>query len=295
MFLFGGCGAATHVAETDKLASKLQKAGMAKGKVTQEAGDIVIATVNGKPITMSEYNNKLKLMSPFERARYSDEDGHKKFLRTLIQRKLMLQEARRIKLDRDTEVLQKIDQLLQEITERGLIETLVEREVMNKTVVTDEEAKRYYNQHKDEFTEKEQVKARHILVLTAEVAGEIRRALENGGDFAQLAETQSIDQHTAKNGGDLGYFERGQMVPEFEKSCFGLKVGEISGVVETQFGYHIIKLEDKKEAVTKVFYEVSDEIKKRLIADKQRAEYQKWLDRLEKKAKIEMDEEFFSN
>ena len=110
-----------------------------------------------------------------------------------------------------------------------------------------------------------------------------------------MAEEKSSDQKTAKQGGDLNYFGRGRMTPEFEKVAFNLKVGEVSDIVKTQFGYHIIKLEDKKEASTKEFYEVSDDIKKKLLSGKQREEYQKWLSKIKKKAKIKINEDFFKN
>ncbi len=274
---------------TDKSPEKAETA-----EQTNAAEEVVLATVNGETITIKEYNEKLKRLSAFERARYRSEAGHKNFLDALILQLLMVQKAKQMGLDQDEDVRSKIEALTREVTERVLADALVEREVMDKTVVTDKEAKEYYAKHRDEFVEKEKISARHILVATEEEAQAILDELANGADFAKLAEEKSKDRGTAKKGGDLGYFERGSMTPDFEEACLSLQIGEISGIVKTVFGYHIIKLEDKKEASPKEFYEVTDEIKKKLIADKRREAYQNWIEQLKKEAKIEKDEEFLT-
>jgi peptidyl-prolyl cis-trans isomerase C len=292
ILLLSGCATAVHVPDSGKPSGGLREESPVETS-GQEESDTMLATVNGEEITANEYNEKLKQLSAFERAAYRSEEGHKEFLNTLIRQRLMLQQARKIGLDKDEEVQKKIEAVMKGVTERVLIETLIAREVMDKIVVTDKEAKAYYDQHQDEFSEKEKVRARHILVTTEEEAQTIRQELEGGADFAKLAEAKSKDQHTAKQGGDLGYFERDRMIPEVEETSFRLKVGEMSDIVKTRFGYHIIKLEDKKDASLKEFYEVSDEIKKKLISDKQREGYQKWLRQLEEESKIKVDEDFF--
>jgi peptidyl-prolyl cis-trans isomerase C len=286
-----GCATATKITDNDLLSVEL-KADNASG-VSNQKEDTVLARINGEKITMSEYNEQMKRLSTFEKAKYRGEEGHKEFLNELILRKLMLQNARKIELDKDSEVQKKIEILMRDVTERVLVETLIKREVWDKVVVTDKEAKAYYDEHEDEFKENEQIRIRHILVKTEEEARQIRQELEAGVDFARLAKDKSIDQKTAKLEGDLGYFERGRLLPEFEKSCFGLKVGEVSEVVKTKFGYHIIKLEDEKEASIKEFYEAKGEIKEQLIFDKQREKYQEWIRQIEENAKIEIDEDFF--
>ncbi len=294
ILLLGVCTTAARASESDKSTGELQEKNVAE-TVEQKEEEEVLAIVNGEEITINEYNEKLKQLSNFEKARYRGEEGHKEFLNALVQQKLMVQKAKKMGLDKDEEVQKKIEALMQEVTKRVLVEALVEREVLDKVVVTNKEAKKYYDKNKKEFQEKEKVRARHILVATEEEAKKICQELEKGTDFAKLAEEKSSDQKTAKQGGDLNYFGRGRMTPEFEKVAFNLKVGEVSDIVKTQFGYHIIKLEDKKEASTKEFYEVSDDIKKKLLSGKQREEYQKWLSKIKKKAKIKINEDFFKN
>ncbi|MDU2584705.1 MAG: peptidylprolyl isomerase, partial [Anaerococcus prevotii] len=121
--------------------------------------------------------------------------------------------------------------------------------------VTDDEIKKYFEDNKDEF---EKVDASHILVQDEETAKEIKEKIDNGEDFAKLAEEYSTDTASAKNGGSVGAFAKGQMVKEFEDAAFAMKEGEVSDPVKSQFGYHIIKVnkvtdsfEDSKEEITK--------------------------------------------
>ena len=109
----------------------------------------------------------------------------------------MVQKAKEMGLDKDEEVRNETEVLIREVTERVLVETLVKREILDKTVVTDKEAKAYYDEHKDEFKEKEKVRARHILVATEEEAQEIHQELEKGADFAKLAQEKSIDKRAS--------------------------------------------------------------------------------------------------
>lgn len=263
---------------------------------TEPAGqaeeDEVLVIVNGEEITISEYNDKLKRLSAYEKAMYRGEEGHRRFLEALIQQKVMVQKAKGMGLDKNEEVQRKIAALTREVTERVLIEALIKQEILDKVVVTDEEAKAYYDEHREEFKDKEKVKISQIVVATEEEAQEILQELENGADFAELASRKSDDQNIAKSGGDLGYIERGKMPAVLEKIYFSLKVGEISNPVKTNQGYYIVKLEDKKEAAVKEFYEVSDDIKSKLTVGKQREEHQKWLRRLEEEAKIEVKSGF---
>ena len=125
----------------------------------------------------------------------------------------------------------------------------------------DKELKAYYEANKAKY---EKVEASHILVETEEEAKEIEKALKAGGDFGELAK-KSIDPGSSEQNGELGYFGRGQMIPEFEKVAFSLKIGEISGPVKTEyqpekFGYHIIKVTDKIDSLDKVKEEVKTEL-----------------------------------
>ena len=149
---------------------------------------------------------------------------------------------------------------LQDDIKKQLMINYVLGEAKNKINITEEELLEYFNKNKDSFFEPEKIHALHIIVNTEEEANNILNKLKEGIiDFSELAKQKSIDA-SAQNGGDLGFFTRGQMVKEFEDAAFSLKPGEISNVVKTEFGYHIIKLIEKKEAYNPTFEEAKENI-----------------------------------
>ncbi len=149
----------------------------------------------------------------------------------------------------------------------------------SKVNITDDEVRDYYDEHESEYVQEEEVRARHILAKVPEGASEkveqdakkkvegVLAQVKAGGVFAKLAEENS-DCPSSSKGGDLGFFGRGQMAKPFEDAAFSLKVGEISDVIKTEFGYHIIKVEQRKEAETREFDQVADEVRTKLIDEK---------------------------
>jgi peptidyl-prolyl cis-trans isomerase C len=178
------------------------------------------------------------------------------------------------------------------------INNLVEKDIVPKATVTEAEAKKFYDENPDKFKNPETVKASHILVGTKEndsaadkatakaKAEALLKRVKAGEDFAEVAKKESSCPSAAQ-GGDLGYFGKGQMVPEFENAAFGLKPGEVSGIVETKFGYHIIKLVEKKPAGTVTFAESQQMISEYLKTTKIQAEIGALVEKLRKDAKIE--------
>ena len=182
---------------------------------------------------------------------------------------------------------------------RGLsIKELIDQQVTSKVVITDEESKAYYDKNPQRFKQPEQIKASHILIKVDAKADEAKKAearqkieevqqkLKDGGDFAALAKEYSEGPSSAK-GGDLGYFRRGQMVKPFEEAALALKPNEVSGVVETRFGYHLIKVYDNKPEQTLAYADVKDKIIQRLKQEKIEKEAVQYVDKLKKDAKLE--------
>jgi peptidyl-prolyl cis-trans isomerase C len=180
-----------------------------------------------------------------------------------------------------------------------VIDNLLQKEVLGKISVSDADAKKFYDENQDKFKAPEQTRASHVLITVdqkatpeekkkaKEKADAIKKRVAAGEDFAAVAKAESKCPSAAK-GGDLGYFGKGQMVPAFEEAAFALKPGQISEVVETQFGYHVIKVTDRKQAETVKFNDVKDKIKdylKNQQAQKPMADY---VETLRKQAKIEM-------
>jgi peptidyl-prolyl cis-trans isomerase C len=189
---------------------------------------------------------------------------------------------------------------LREYTRRDLLITkFVETTFVAKAVVPEAEIRSFYDTNPDKFKREEKVKASHILIgvdgkATAdekkkarEKADKLKKELAGGADFATLAKGNSTCP-SSQQGGDLGSFGKGEMVPAFEKAAFALKPGEVSDVVETQFGYHIIKLTEKIPAAITEYKDVKAKIEEFLKGQKVNEAIQKYLEEAKKTAKIEV-------
>lgn len=182
---------------------------------------------------------------------------------------------------------------------RGLaIRELINQEITSKVVVTEEESKAYYAGNQQLFKQPEQIKASHILIKVDANADEakknearkkieeVQQKLKDGGDFAELAKEYS-EGPSGPKGGDLGYFGRGQMVKPFEDAALALKPNEISDIVETRFGYHLIKVYDSKPERVMTYEEVKDRIMQRMKQQKIEKDATEYVDKLKKDAKLE--------
>ena len=143
--------------------------------------------------------------------------------------------------------------------------------------ITEDEMKNYFEENKDSFAQKEEVKARHILVEDEETAREVKEKIDKGGDFEELAKEYSTDTGTKDKGGDLGYFGKGKMVKEFEDAAFSLDIGEVSEPVKSEYGFHIIKVEDRKEAKEANYEESKEEIREKIFEQKYPEAYNNWI------------------
>ncbi len=166
--------------------------------------------------------------------------------------------------------------------------------------ISDAEAKAYYDENQDRFGPQEEIKAKHILIRTPPNAPdstkvEARKKIEDilaqvraGGDFAALAEQYSEDPGARGRGGDLGWFRHGDMVAPFDSAAFALKKGQVSGVVTTNYGYHVIKLEDRRTSETRKFEDVAPAIKNMLAQQKSQEQFKAVVDSLRSAAKIDI-------
>lgn len=155
-----------------------------------------------------------------------------------------------------------------------------------QTTVKDEDISAYYEENKATFATPEQVRASHILVKTKEEADEIKKQLDEGADFATLAKEKSTDTGSAANGGDLGFFGEGEMVEAFEKAAFSMKIDEISDPIKSDFGYHIIKKTDHKEATNPTEEDKKEDIRNILVEQQVGELSTNWMSELRSKATI---------
>lgn len=267
----------------------------------------LVAKVNDEGITEEEYNMDLQI----EKDLYKMESGGKelteedlenlkeKILTKLIIEKLIAQDASSkdivVSKEEVKEELkglstplggeEKLDAFLQtnnipkeyftEQIKKGLLLIKHKDNFIKESDIDKKDAEKYYNENKDELVV---IKARHILVDDEKKGKELLEKLKKGEDFGSLAKAESKDSVSAIKGGELGYFKKGSMIKEFDEAAFNLKVGEISPLVKTKFGYHIIEVEERKDTL--------EELNKDIINMLKDEDYEKYIQDLQSNAKI---------
>lgn len=228
-----------------------------------------VAIVNGQRITRRAFVSRLEQVTG------------EQVLADLINEQLIRQAAKQAKITvTQSEVDEEIDKLREQIgpsfesmlAQYGMtIDDLRKNMDLNLLVfkistkditVGDDALMAFFEENKSDYDEPEMVKASHILVETEDKAKEIQAKLAEGADFAELARSESTDPMSAAEGGDVGFFARGRMVPEFEKASFAMSPGQTSGIVKSEYGYHIIRVTDRREAHEATFEEVKGDIER---------------------------------
>ena len=310
------------------LAPLMLMAGEVRSQPAAGSGADVAAKVNGVPITMLELNRSFQAHVQVPYSTVQEDPRAKEVLRqildNLIDRELLLQRAKSLKMAVPTQqvdtqmqqLLQRfpskeafdqaltaqnltLDSVKKDVESQLLRQQLVKKEILDKVNVNAGDVQTFYDKNKDKYVEEEQVRARHILIKVppevsptdeAKLKGKADDALKRakqGEDFAGLA-TELSDDGSKENGGDLGFFPRGRMVPAFEEVAFTLQPGQTSDVVRTQFGYHIIKVEDRKTGRALAFDEAKSQVKDDLTQQQTYERYQQYMAGLRSKAKVEV-------
>jgi peptidyl-prolyl cis-trans isomerase C len=248
-----------------------------------------VATVNGEKISSDTLDLILQQASQGQPV---SPDARKAIVEKLIEMDLFAQAAEKAGVQDDPEYKQAMDMMHKQeelFKKQALATAYLRSKAFEQVKVTPEEIKNYYDQNKDQFKTGEQVKASHILVKTEAEAKAIKAQLDKGESFEALAKAKSTCP-SASRGGDLGWFGKGVMDPDFEKAAFALKEGEVSGPVKTKFGWHIIKITDRKAETVKPLKEVSAQIEQKLLQDKQKTAYDDTLAKLRKDADIKIND-----
>ncbi len=296
--------------------------------VSAKVFDKVAAKVNTEIITLSTIEERadvLRLKYSQSSVNIPEQELLKEALNMIIEEKLQLQEGKKMGFIVDEEA---IDAAVKNISQKnglaeGQLQAMLEREgrsfssyrnhirdqilvskisryeIGNRVKVSDREIMQYYKAHQKDFWEDSQVRARHILFIAKRGSSEtirneklrqakkVLREIREGGDFAELAKKHSEDI-SASDGGDIGLFGRGKMVPEFDEAVFSLKKGQVSDIVETEYGYHIIKVEEVIQGKTLTLKDAKERISQVLAAEKQKQGYEEWMGELKKSAFIEV-------
>jgi peptidyl-prolyl cis-trans isomerase C len=241
----------------------------------------VLARVNGREIT--EYD-LVQTVTRFPRERqeyFVTEQGRKELLDQVVSFELVYNFAKDNALDAE----QPFKEQMANVEKEVLTQYAVNR-VLSQVDVTEKEVKDFYQNNMSMFIEEESVRAKHVLVENLEEANKVLKEIKSGLSFEDAAQKYSNCPSKAQ-GGELGTFSRGRMVPEFEKAAFELEVGVISEPVETQFGYHLIKVEEKIAPNLKPLKEVENVIGNNLMQQKQNQTYSEFTNFLKSKYNVE--------
>jgi len=241
----------------------------------------VMAKVNGQELTEEQINAELSLA-------YGDNipaQARKDYLNRWIDNQLFYEEAKRRGLEKNPEVKERIEQADKDV----MVVSLLQGQITKQIQVSEDEARKFYEQNQALFKrDQDEVRASHILFSTREQAGSAYARLKKGEDFKKLAQELSLDSQTKNSGGDIGYFSLSNMHPVIAGVAFDLKVGAFSSPFQTEMGYHILKVTDRKpKGSIRDFEEVKATLMNQLLQEKRSQAISSLLGELKKKAKIE--------
>lgn len=274
----------------------------------------VLLKVGDRSVTLDQFQGEFRHIIPDDQALSATEQGDLKrsFLRQIIDRELTLGEAQRLGIDVSAEELElKIEELRgdyppgefekilqqqgmvleqwrQDLQTRLQMEKVVRHQVYERVAVEEAEVESYYLENRKEFDRPEQVRARQIVLATEAEGQRVLGMLRQGEHFEAMAREHSLSPD-GEQGGDLGFFARGEMPPQFEEVVFTLPTGRLSDLVKTDYGYHIFRVEEKRRAQRLKLEEVRSEIETRLRVEKEQTAYRDWLLALGSQVVIEVD------
>ncbi len=278
----------------------------------------VVAEVNGEEISVEDFMNEYEISKKGVIAKFGDDildevgpDGQtlrdsikNTTVENLILQRVIEQEAKKMSIEITEEELDSSfaefieseggeenynnyleeneisDEYMRSMMAQQLMLIEYQTAFIEETEISDEEGQEFFEENKESLVA---INASHILLSEEEEAKEILARIENGEDFAELAKEESLDSGSAVNGGDLGYFSKGKMIPEFDEAAFSLEEGEVSDLVKTDIGYHIIKLEDKKDNY--------DELKDKIINMMKHDRFEETVTELRENADVKIYEE----
>jgi peptidyl-prolyl cis-trans isomerase C len=245
----------------------------------------VVATFSGNRLTTSRVLKEMERLPAPSRAYLQAPDRKRQFVDNMILNDLLFNEGQKLGYDKDDDIDRQVNDL-----RRRLVVQKVVREYQKPPEITDDQAKAYYDENPTLYSTT-QIRASHILVKDEAAAREIREQVKaDPSKFADIAKEKSTDKTSGQKGGDLGMFGPGRMVPEFERAAFALQQGEISDVVKTQYGYHVIMVTERKEGERRPFDQVKEQIKATLRNKAIQEQQEKRYADLKERANVKVDD-----
>jgi parvulin-like peptidyl-prolyl isomerase len=255
----------------------------------------VVAKIGSDKITVKMLQERMQDAPPAYQSYLATNAGKKQFLDLMVRERVVIDSARAAGYDKKDDYKKAVAEFRKEQARRirdyeeNMLMELYVRDLHDAKQIspTDADVEKYYKEHLDEYTHPKEITARHILLATRAEAEAVRERLKQGADFAKLAQEISTDPISAARGGQIGPFQKGQLVPEFESAVFPLKKGQISEIVETQFGYHIITKMAERPLPARSFEEVKPDILKLL----EKTKFDTWYDQAKKKQGVTVNYE----
>ena len=244
-------------------------------------GDVVVAKIENEVITQKDIDKLIDSLDPQMGAMYRTPEGNAAIIEEMINARLFAIRGTEEGLDKSPEFLDEIERFKKHALMKVTVDKLIE-----KVEVTDEDAQKFYDENPTQFAQPEQVRASHILVADEAEMEKVVEELKAGAEFEELVVKYSTCP-SKENSGDLGFFGKGQMVPEFEAVAFESEIGKISDPVKTQFGMHLIRVDAKNPESKIPIADVMDQLKAYLLNQKRSEAYQEALQQLKEKYKVE--------
>ncbi len=260
----------THCLPGLLLVGMLAGLGPVVGGCAERQEEPVVALVNGRAITQTEFDLRWGELSKATRARYEKEGGKRRFLDELITRELLMQEARRRGLDQDDAIRDKT----QRYKEQLILDELLKDKLQSKVEVSQAELDAYYEQHASQLLDPLKANVSVMLLPNVYAARDLEAQVNRGGSFAKFAQRYSIDEKTKAKGGELGPYRKGLVPPEVDAVVRTLKLGMVSAPIKTDNGYYLVMLTPLDEAIIQADLATQERLRQELLSDKRRKRFE---------------------
>jgi peptidyl-prolyl cis-trans isomerase C len=245
-----------------------------------------VAKIDGVTINKEDVSSQMKMLPEIAIQHFQGPEGLTKFVDELVKKEMLYLEAKKRGMDKDKEFQKKVEEF-KKIT---LINDLLDKEIELSPKVTDEDIKGYYEKNKEDFLINKQIRISHIFIKTEDELNQVKQRIDKGEDFAKIASEMSADKGSSKVGGDIGFIKKGELAPELENVVFTMRKGQVGAPVKVKDGFRIIKVTDIKGNLVE-FDKVKGLINQRLIAEKQRASFENFMEKIKKNYKIDINKD----